>query len=503
MTTGKTVETGNPVSTFSQQKKEIKTMKNPIESIRNIFQSKSLTKDEIAILLKTTPEALQAFETAYNKASILEDENPEHPFSMNSRQARTSQAQNHAKSLPETIDETYVQNLTERIVTELLVLSGTKTLPNNQTTEPVTLKEITVLPKELRPELTGNLIKRDIEEPAYIQLLTTYQAMLQESNPDKAKTLYGMFRQGLDILDLDPITYEIIGMNQNSMSHWLPALQKSIENTDFFRIPKTKIVKVPLPLLQLTRCEYESLSPTTMQIVNQWAYEAFDLDETKTYFVKTGTYSSKFDFRNAKVTTPQEVRELGSYLLFIHYQALQMAAPIHIFKGRLFSKPVSHYGVSTTNEWVVREYIEDKENNPCIYHGMPLHTEYRVFIDCDTDEILGISPYWRPDIMKQRFGHSSDSDTPDNTHDYVIYSMHEETLMKRYEENKDTILAHVKELLPNLHLKGQWSLDIMQNKDEFWLIDMATADLSALSDCVPKGRLHKSNENWIPQIPEV
>ena len=40
------------------------------------------------------------------------------------------------------------------------------------------------------------------------------------------------------------------------------------------------------------------------------------------------------------------------------------------------------YGVSTTNEWVVREFIPDKEGNPCIYHGLPLHTEYRVFVDC-------------------------------------------------------------------------------------------------------------------------
>lgn len=49
----------------------------------------------------------------------------------------------------------------------------------------------------------------------------------------------------------------------------------------------------------------------------------------------------------------------------------------------------SIYGVSTTNEWVVREFIPDKEGNPCIYKGLPLHTEYRVFVDCDTDEVLG------------------------------------------------------------------------------------------------------------------
>lgn len=475
-------------------------MKNPIEVLRTVFQSKVLTKDDIAQLLKTTPEALDAFEQAYQTASLYEEESPETVFDINSRQAHNHLAEQHANALPDNIDEAYLNELTNRIVDELLCISDTKRLPDNKQT-PVTWEEVKQLPKELRPNLTGHMMTRDINEPAYIQLLTTYHEMINESNPKKAERLYGMFRQGLDILDLDSITYEILGMNQNSMSHWLPALQESIKDTNFFKIPETKIVKVPLTLLQLTRCDYTQLSPTTLDIVNKWAYEAFDLDENKTYFIKTGTYSSKFDFRNAKVTTPKEVHELGSYLLFIHYQALQMASPIHVFGDKLFSKPVSHYGVSTTNEWVVREYIEDKENNPCIYHGMPLHTEYRVFIDCDTDEILGISSYWRPNVMKQRFGHEIDAHTPDNTHDYVIYSMHEETLMKRYEDNKNTVLTHVKELLPNLHLNGQWSLDIMQNGDDFWLIDMATADLSALSDCVPKGLLRKSKENWIPQIP--
>lgn len=475
-------------------------MKNPIEVLRTVFQSKVLTKDDIAQLLKTTPEALDAFEQAYQTASLYEEESPETVFDINSRQAHNHLAEQHANALPDNVDEAYLNELTNRIVDELLCISDTKRLPDNKQT-PVTWEEVKQLPKELRPNLTGHMMTRDINEPAYIQLLTTYHEMINESNPKKAERLYGMFRQGLDILDLDSITYEILGMNQNSMSHWLPALQESIKDTNFFKIPETKIVKVPLTLLQLTRCDYTQLSPTTLDIVNKWAYEAFDLDENKTYFIKTGTYSSKFDFRNAKVTTPKEVHELGSYLLFIHYQALQMASPIHVFGDKLFSKPVSHYGVSTTNEWVVREYIEDKENNPCIYHGMPLHTEYRVFIDCDTDEILGISSYWRPDVMKQRFGHEIDAHTPDNTHDYVIYSMHEETLMKRYEDNKNTVLTHVKELLPNLHLNGQWSLDIMQNGNDFWLIDMATADLSALSDCVPKGLLRKSKENWIPQIP--
>ena len=275
------------------------------------------------------------------------------------------------------------------------------------------------------------------------------------------------------------------------MGYWLPPLKAAVGMHDFFKIPETKIVKVPLPILQLTRNDYMGLTSTTLDIVNRWAYEAFELDENKTYFVKTGTYSSKFDFRNARVTSPKEVRELGSYLLFIHFQALQMASPL--------SKPCI-YGASTTNEWCVREYIEPPEPIPTIYHGLPLRTEFRVFIDCNTDEILGVSPYWRSDVMLKRFEQESDADSADMKHDAIIFRMQEERLMKDYNEHVNTVLEHVKEMLPEIGLPGQWSLDIMLNGNDFWLIDMATADTSALNDCVPAGRIKKAEENWIPEL---
>ena len=101
-------------------------------------------------------------------------------------------------------------------------------------------------------------------------------------------------------------------------------------------------------------------------------------------------------------------QELGEYLLYIHFQALQTAGPL--------SKP-RIYGVSTTNEWVVREFIPDLENNPCIYHGLPLHTEYRVFVDCDTKDVIGISPYLEPETMLKRFSGEEDANIPHQMHD--------------------------------------------------------------------------------------
>ena len=41
-------------------------------------------------------------------------------------------------------------------------------------------------------------------------------------------------------------------------------------------------------------------------------------------------------------------------------------------------------------------------------------------------------------------------------------------------------------------------LDVMQNGDDFWLIDMATADTSALSEYI--SGIEKQKENWLPDF---
>lgn len=477
-------------------------MKNILTNIfgKHNENTLAMSKDAAAELLRISPEALAAFEDAYAKGALSQA--PSDFFAVNSRQAaQTRRCFDTNVSQDAPIEE--VEELQRRIVSELLAqtkvyvfdgnLGKAKSFPALPSgTKPVENEDINTLPAGLRPQLSGNLMKVDIGEESYPHLLWFYERSKTAKTEAQRKDAYHHFRQGLDILDLDPVTYEIIGTNPNSMGYWLPKLVFACAEQDFFKIPATTITKVPMTLLQLTRQEYGELTPTTLNIVDQWAQEAFGLNDEKEYFIKTGTYSSKFDFRNAHVHGAKEVRELGEYLLFIHFQALQMASPL--------CTPCI-YGASTTNEWVVREFIPDKENNPCIYKGLPLHTEYRVFVDCDWEEIIGISPYWEPNTMKNRFGHSADSDSPHNVHDYVIYKAHEDTLMSRYHENKDAVVAHIKAILSRLNLRGQWSIDIMQNGDDFWIIDMALAENSAYYDCVPEAERKPSREDWIPILP--
>lgn len=446
----------------------------------NLIPSKAtklFTKDDVAELLKVSPDALQAFEESYWEVQKQADSTNTNFFKQNSRMVKE-----HNLS-PYLSPEATV--LAATIVEELLVKYGYKKPDTDLTPAPVTVQVIETLPDELKPQFTAHLLKKEIAEDSYIHALDYYQKFINTGKQD----FYMRFLQGLDILDLDPIMYEILGCNQNAMGHWFPQLKTAVEQQEFFKVPETKIIKVPLPILQLTRLPYESLTPTTLKIVDDFCMEAFNLDVTKDYFIKTGTYSSKFDFRNAVVRGEQEVRELGEYLLYIHHQANQMAS--------MFNN-VSIPGVSTTNEWVVREYIPDKEDNPCIYKGMPLHTEYRFFIDFDTNEILGVSPYWREDVMKKNLG---ESDEPDKVHDYIIYTAYEDELYKRYDENIDMLTKKVQNFIPTVDLKGQWSLDVMQNGSDFWLIDMALANQSALTDVVPPHKLKKQMINWLPTLP--
>ena len=455
----------------------------------------SMSKEDIAKLLQQSPEALEAFEKAYAAAPITSTDDLTR---FNVKEASSSLTE-FVPGSPEA--EKMINELVDRIVDELLEqtsiccydgqtvfdvsFKGISKLPS------LTCADIMAIPEEIRPMLTGNMMCIDVDKNSSSVICMQLSGYLKSKDKKKKKWFYDHFRQGLDILDLDPVTYAIIKKNQNSISNWFPHVVKGVQETKFFKIPKTKIMRVPMQVLQLTRIGMEKWNPTTISIVNRFCHKAFDLDDKKDYFIKTGTFSSKYDFRNAHVHEEKEVQELGEYLLFIHHQACQFASPLN---------NVVSYGAGTTTDWVVREYIEPPDNYPTIYHGLPLRTEYRAFIDGDDGCVIGISPYWKPDVMKKRFGHSKDSDDPDMVHDYISYMAAETDLMKRYEENKEKVVRELNRIIPHMGIHGQWSLDIMQNGDDFYIIDMSVAGDSALIECVPTHLLKVKEENWIPVI---
>lgn len=437
----------------------------------------NLSIEDVAKMLEMNPDKLRELEAAYRE--FVSNSSGDGLFDTSAKQVAAEMKDRPTDVIPDEI--------CARIADELVSITNGNLLPG-QVVKP---DELVAFPVGVRPQLTGTAMKVDMANQDEMPGMVAMEHFLRWTQTGNV-VFYNQFRQGLDILDLDPVIYEILGRNRNSMGFWFQALKQATDTEGFFRIPETKIVKVPMPILQMSRLDYGSLTPSTLKIVDDWAFRAFDLDVTKTYFVKTGTFSSKFDFRNAKVSGEKEVRELGEYLLFIQHQAVLMAGPLSV---------PSIYGVSTTNEWVVREFIEDVEGNPCIYKGLPLRTEYRVFIDCDEDEVLGVCPYWHPETMEKRFRNGAQSGDVHMRHDYAVFKAHEPVLMSRYNNNVEKVVSHICALLPDLSLNGQWALDVMQNGSCFWLIDMSLADQSALSFCVPKGKLKPQSKTGGLMIP--
>ena len=451
-------------------------------------ENKLFTKEDIAKILKTSPEALKNYEEQYAISDRVNDD----LFSFSIKDAQEQIAYNET-----VVDE----DLCNRIVEELLSITPIMSCKDSIVTMQeekglsenlVTKEELSKIPKIVRPQLTGTLVKRDLSEKAGDMLAYVFYKY-KTSYFNEKQHWYHMFRQGLDIQDLDRLTYEMLGCNPNAMGYWLPLIAPAVKSEGFFKIPDTKIIKVPLPLLQLTRTdELVSLTPATMKILDDFVRKVFKLDPNKEYFVKTGTFSSKYDFRNSYIHEPKEVNEMGEYFFFLSHQGVMLASPL--------SSP-SIYGASTTNEWVVRDYVKDVEKNPWIYEGMPLHTEYRVFVDFDNKEVLGIHPYWDAAVMKDRFEKHADADTKKMQHDSFVFRMHEDVLADRYDKNKKTVEEHVQEVVNDAeNIKGQWSIDIMQNGEEFYLIDMALAQDSAFYDIVPKEKRLPTEVNWLPQI---
>lgn len=267
-----------------------------LENLSNIMTGKrqktiNMSLDDIVSMLHTSPKALEAFEKAYSTQVL--NRTSDNFFKVNSRQAQKLSKNNlffiidnindqKKEVLPGKGDMT-LAILIDRIVSELVAETSvlyydghTLKIELSSTSpaaieNPVTLNDVLSVIPALQPQLTGTLMKADIPDESYKILLWHYKRYLDLLDKEKLNPSYGtqkakrdaynQFRQGLDILDLDPITYAIIGTNPNSMGYWFPALVDSCSDQDFFKIPRTRVAKVPLPMLQLTRQDYAMLTP--------------------------------------------------------------------------------------------------------------------------------------------------------------------------------------------------------------------------------------------------
>lgn len=268
----------------------------------------------------------------------------------------------------------------------------------------------------------------------------------------------------ISVSDLTPNLYNRLSENKNSIANWFEPLENAIEKQDFFKVPKTKIIRLPIELAQFIRLEYRETRIEDREAFNKFIFDAFELEDGKTYFIKTGNFSSKFQFANAKCSEP---REMGEYFQVINNFAMEV-------------------GAGSTVDLTVREYIEDTEGNPTIYNGMPLRTEFRAFVDFDTKKVFGTVPYWDPTVMKNVLKNQAIASlNPNIMRDFETYLTHEDKLNAEFNTHVSTINKQLEMLIQNINLTGQYSIDVMKNGEDFYVIDMALMAESALVNLLP------------------
>ncbi len=181
------------------------------------------------------------------------------------------------------------------------------------------------------------------------------------------------------------------------------------------------------------------------------------LEHKKIYNIKNGCFSNKFNAVDCNV----KYKDIAKKFVDIQYTSYL-------------------YGAGGTTELIIRDYIDyDYTKTPTIYNGLPLRTEFRVFVDFDSEKVLYIVNYWDYNYCYPSIYNATDK---------IVFKHMRNKIQKDYEKYKDYVVNQVKEKLLNYNksnnngLTGKWSIDIMKEKNDFYLIDMAIAYQSAYWD---------------------
>lgn len=240
----------------------------------------------------------------------------------------------------------------------------------------------------------------------------------------------------------------------NNFSYWEP----KVENCGI-EVPESVIIPVPV---EIGQAFFMVRPDEDFEKVYEWVKKDVmpclkEIPGTGPFvFVKNGTFSNKYCFRDCKVQ--RNAHELACSIININYDALLVGAG----------------GIS---ELVIREFIEFNHGlTPTIYQGMPLRTEFRVFYDFDKRKVLYSVNYWDYDYCHEAISR-------DFT-DKIIYESHWPHLKQSFEKRKEDVELMISDSMEDVEMTGIWSVDVMwsDEEEEYYLIDMAIAARSAYWD---------------------
>lgn len=247
--------------------------------------------------------------------------------------------------------------------------------------------------------------------------------------------------------------------NENDFSFWFPKVKDC-----GIPVPRTFFEKIPNTEQRLFQAFYMDKPDEDMEIIRGWSDHDIipklkEMKLTGHVFIKNARYSNKFNAGgNCNL---YGLSNLYRAIANINYDALCV-------------------GADGVDEIVVRQFIEyDRKNTPCIYNGLPLRCEFRVFYDFDTQQPIFTANYWDFDYVYPHLYEATDR---------IIFEHERERLESDFTKHKDHVENMVSEAMKNVEgLTGQWSVDILLDEHErFWLIDMAIAQRSAYWDKRPK-----------------
>ena len=168
----------------------------------NMSDKIALSKEEIADLLKTDPEALQKFEESYENHVLKKDDISDNFFEINAKQI-TKERKKYVLPDISPVNQDY-DIIIQRIISELLEQAAVyhwdgkqehietfDALPDGY--QPVTMDDLKKIPEEYRPELTGRLYKKDIAEDTASLLLYYYKMYLESKDKKVKKHFYDSF----------------------------------------------------------------------------------------------------------------------------------------------------------------------------------------------------------------------------------------------------------------------------------------------------------------------
>lgn len=350
-----------------------------------------------------------------------------------------------------------------------------------------TVAEVRLLEEEVR-RLRGDSDGQDLMQlvPGSLALSDGLHAMSAElfagldqqweaapAGSEDRRNIHALKSRTMSVSDLDPDgqLYGHFANNPNSIANWLPSMCRAVDDAGpgaGFHIPETRVVRLPPELAQFIRLEYSVTTEASRAAFNKVVQRLFDLPDEGTYFIKTGTFSCKFEFANCKCSEPDE---MGEYFQVINNSAMAL-------------------GAGDSIDLCVREYITDPGDSAeeSIYHGMPLRCEARAFVDFDHPDgprLLGVTPYWHPTVMNTAMAVSQTLPIPSLRGDLGRWKRAWPRLRRQYDQHLGPISDNLRGLLPHLAQhgwSGQWSIDVMVADGKYWLIDAALMGSSALVD---------------------